>query len=253
RPWPERALRALLAIVLPRDDVRYRGRPMMQSYGAFSPHFAEQNAAHYRSARGPDFVLFRVDPIDGRFPALCDGRVWRELLRRYEVASDLGNDLLLRRMNSNRTLHAGRPLQVRAVWNSRIAVPPTRGGLIWCRVKISRNLAGQLAALLYKLPPVMLEVTTPDRSRRFRFVPGAGESGFLLSPQVLSKEEFASLMRPGADAVASETGQAADVAFIRFSTRADSFYVESIMLEFERVTVSQPHRGPLRHVVRSSE
>lgn len=234
-----------LAVALARNDVRFQGRPVMQSYVAFTPELAEANAAHYRSADAPDHVLFRVNPIDGRYPSLCDGRLWRELLRRYEVAGSYGGDLLLRKLDSQRTLRVVEHVRFRTTWNAQLAVPPTEGGFIWCRVTIRRNLAGKLAALLYKLPPVTLEVATQTGARRFRFVPGAGESGFLLSPQVLSKEDFASLL-PG-DAGLKV---APHVTFLRLATSAESFYADAVDVEFERVTISPP---PIRRGVPTSE
>src|SRR5262249_8899468 len=58
----------------------YAGRPVFQSYSAYTGALAELNASHLRGADAPDTIFFGVQPIDGRFPSLDDSLSWPELL-----------------------------------------------------------------------------------------------------------------------------------------------------------------------------
>src|SRR5262249_35047162 len=58
------------------------------------------NAARYRGADAPAFVLFQMAPLDGRWPASEDGDALVELLRAYRPVLREKGFLLLRRTAS---------------------------------------------------------------------------------------------------------------------------------------------------------
>ncbi len=227
-----------LSLVLAREDVRFHPRPVMQGYSVYSPWLAKRNAAYYRSNRAPQNVLFRVDPLGDRFPTLCDGLVWRELLRNYRFKADLGQNYLLHRLPSSRLVQTTKFCPVAGEWNRWIELPNSTAGIIWCRVKLSQKLGGKLASLAYKLPPVFIEVRRKDATtRKFRYIPAAGETGFLLSPVVHAKEDFASLLN------SDKAPNQPSVLAIRFLLTQEAlrewFYEDSISIEFEQLLFSE--------------
>ena len=68
-----------------RFGLRWRPRPMFQSYSAFSDRIDAGNAAHFVGAAAPDFVLYGHQSIDGRNPTFDEPRTFRTLLTGYRA------------------------------------------------------------------------------------------------------------------------------------------------------------------------
>ena len=179
----------------------YQPRPVIQSYSAYTPELAEINAAHLRTTRAASNILFAVQPIDGRFPSLDDGRSWPELLTLYDLkgaSDDKGTFLLLSRATAAREFHLT-PLQnTSARFGEPVTLPAATNGPVWVEIEIKKSLAGTVVSTLYKPPVLMLTVSLQDHTQcRFRLVPGMAGSGFLLSPLIADTRSFAALASTG--------------------------------------------------------
>ena len=233
-----------LAMAIANDQAEFRPRPVMHSYSTYSAWLADQNAAHYRS-RGPDFVLFRVNPILERFPTLNDGKLWLELIRGYDVRDSVNSDLLLCRRGSERHVELRPVATVRTAWNQWVELPESVFGPIWCRVKVSQTPAGKLAAFAYKLPELRLDVMRRDVTDSYRFTSGSGESGFLLSPVLSNRKQLAALLTATTPVFETEELTKARVDGIRFRTSEVSesyFHEQVISVTFEEVLISDDSR-----------
>ena len=179
----------------------YQPRPVMQSYSAYTPELAEMNSAHLRTAQAADNILFAVQTIDGRFPALDDGLSWPELLTRYDlkgVADAEAKFLLLTRTAAPRTFHLIPLEKVAAHMGEPVAVPAVIKGPVWVEIVIKKTLAGKLASIFYKPPALILDVTLKNNTKHhYRLIPGMAASGFLLSPIIADNASFAALATTG--------------------------------------------------------
>jgi hypothetical protein len=70
--------------------LRWSPRPIFQSYQAYTGALAEMNRRHLLGPRRPDHLLVRIEPIDGRLPALEDGASWLDILERYALREEGG-------------------------------------------------------------------------------------------------------------------------------------------------------------------
>lgn len=180
--------------VLFAHGLSYAPRPVFQSYMAYTPALAEANR---RSLAGPDaprWLLFRIAPVDTRFPALDDGRAWPEILTRYRPVRREGKYLLLERRAAAApwTLE---PLGTRrARLGEWLAVPPPDGGPLWAQIDVREGLAQRAVAAAVQGALVVLEVETAvGEARRFRLVTPLARDGFLLSPLAETGLAFARL------------------------------------------------------------
>jgi len=169
-------------------------RPDFQSYNVTTPGLARLNAAHLLGAKAPDNVFFRVEPIDLRLPALEDGLSWPALLSFYDpVAFDPVTDLAwLRRAAADAppAVTAAPILSSMESVGGAVALPVSAPGL-WAHIDIRRSRIGRLVAALWQAPPVQIVLNFADGSQRtYRFIPGMGSAGFLLSPFVASTLDF---------------------------------------------------------------
>ncbi len=179
------------------QHVRWNPRPVFQSYVAYTPELIELNADHLRGSGAPQEVLFTIDTIDERLPALEDGASWLPLLQRYEGTDyDAVHDYLrMRRRSTELPIETGDPTRVRGTLGDQLDLPSGRGWLASFDVRPSTR--GRLRNLLWKTPSMTITLVLEDGSRRhFRFVPEMARSEFLLSPFVQTAQNFAGLVEP---------------------------------------------------------
>jgi hypothetical protein len=190
---------ALLAAGLDWDP-----RPVLQSYSAYTPALLRVDAAHLSGASAPENIIYAVQPLDAKLPALDDGASWPLLLADYQFAfyagrattlfdGDGGIVVILKR----RAVPAH--FNLRPVMRGTIplgaAVPvPASPCLLWAEVALQPTLAGRLLSLLYKPPGLMIGYRLADgQSLGYRYFAGGGETGFLVAPVVRNTQDFGEL------------------------------------------------------------
>lgn len=165
------------------NDLDWDPRPVIQSYSAYTERLAALNAESLARPGAPNTILFQVAAIDGRYPALDDGKSWPVLAARYRPVGMRGDYVELRKRDAVVTTPIGASLVDReAGFEEKIAVPP---GPIWAEIDVDPTVLGRLVSAAYKLPPLTLAIEYADgSSRRFRFIASVAKAGFLLSPTV---------------------------------------------------------------------
>lgn len=173
-------------------------RPIFQSYSVYSKSLAELNQAHLMKPDGPQHVIFRVQPIDGRLPALEDGASWPALLLNYEVQSASADYAHLVRKSSSSGLVDDRRTYIsgKYVLNEWVDVPVV-GGLNFAKIKIKKTVWGELANFLFKPSELEVQIFLMDGTlKSHRLIVPMAETGFLLSPWVENTEHFSWLFDP---------------------------------------------------------
>jgi hypothetical protein len=171
-----------------------RPRPIFQSYSAYTPNLAEMNAAHLRSDRAADHILFDVWTIDGRFPTQDDSLSWPELLTRYDIKRVAGRYILMTKSVTPRHYELTSIAETVANFDEGIEVPSMIGGPIWVRIDIQQSFYGNVVAMLYRPPRVSLTLfTRTGRTYSGRLLPAVARAGFLLSPLIENRQSFFSL------------------------------------------------------------
>ncbi|MFN8644860.1 MAG: hypothetical protein U0802_25525, partial [Candidatus Binatia bacterium] len=186
--------------VLLAHDLTYDPRPVFQSYMAYTGALAERNRAFLAGPDAPDWLLFRLETIDSRYPSLDDGASWPEILSRYDLAEVRGRYLqLVRRPHAipwRLTPLARHRLRI----GDSLAVPPTDAGPIWATIDVRDRPSQRLLVAALQGALVVLEVDlAAGPHRRFRLIPSLARAGFLLSPLVDTTLGFARLAVGQAD------------------------------------------------------
>lgn len=183
------------------NGFRWDPRPIMQSYGAYTPALARLNVEHLTGAKAPDGVLFGLEAIDDRLPALADGPSWPILLTRYRVravgipvALNKGIPLvfyLQRKPDWQRISVARTPLLEERIGLGQVLKLPKTGAALFAQIDIRQNLLGKLADLLFDGPRLYIQFEFSDgHMEHYRLVPGAARAGFILSPVVIDSTNF---------------------------------------------------------------
>ena len=165
--------------------------PTVQTYCEYTPALAELNAEFFRTDRAPQFVIFKLQPIDNRIPTIEGAKLILKLAHDYEpVLAERGYLLLERKATPSNFALADLPISAAGeiAVGQPIAVP---SGIVWCELDIRATLLGKLLAFLYQPPAVELEiVTTAGKKLRRRILPTLSGRGFLINPLVRSEEDF---------------------------------------------------------------
>src|SRR4029077_16937206 len=174
--------------------VTWRPRPIFQSYSAYTPKLAEMNAAHLRSDRAADHILFDLWTIDGRFAAQDDSLSWPELLTRYDIMGMAGPYILMGKSVTPRRYGLTPIGETVARFDEGIEIPSMSGGPIWVGIDIRRSLWGNIVARLYRQTRVSLTVfTRSGKAYGGRLITATARSGFLISPLVENRQSFFAL------------------------------------------------------------
>lgn len=169
-------------------------RPVFQSYSAYTPELASINRASLLGPKAPDNVIFRVQPIDRRFPALEDGPSWPVLLERYRPIGLENNFLILSKRTVANPGATPQLLAEGAAGFGEVVNLPATDGWIYAEIALDKTPLGRLVEVVYRLNEFEVSIELRDGGkRRFRLIPGMARAGFLLSPLVENTAEFAML------------------------------------------------------------
>ena len=184
------------------NDFNYRPRPVIQSYSVFTPYLAQLNRDFYSSEKAPEYVLLKIQTIDGRMPMMDDPEVWRLLPHRYEYLYAERGYQLWKRLPDKFDPAAVTPklLQITDLAiGTKLKLDAYKGKQLWARIELKQTLFGRLHSFLYKPPHVTLVLTDGAGKDAEFFIPlSQGRAGFILSPIIENEIEFASFANAGA-------------------------------------------------------
>jgi hypothetical protein len=178
------------------NHLNYRPRPIFQSYMAYNSHLSRLNEQFYLSSNAPECVLFRLTPIDRKFPALEDSLVLRDLLLNYGLEEEEPPYLVLKRkstMSPRLTLLRESTVQV----GERIDLTSFGETNIWMQIELRPSFAGRLRGALYKPGVVRLKVWTGNTKAPYKAPAPMLAAGFVASPLLLSDSDVREFYRGG--------------------------------------------------------
>ena len=177
------------------NGLNFTPRPVFQGYSAYLPALARLNLDFYRSEGAPQFILWRQETIDGRFPTIDDAQLYPEIRRSYSVKAHEEGFLLLRRNEVVPRKALDRVLIVkgRLKFRDLLSVPPSHGRTIWIRAGFKLSRLGMARALIYKPPQLFMSITdSQGASSSWRVLPDVAADGFVLSPILATTSDFES-------------------------------------------------------------
>ncbi len=218
---------------------KWRPRPVLQSYSAYTPALDRVNAEHLESGRAADFALVKLAAIDGRHPFLETPLAWRALLDSYDLATESPDLFLLRRRASPRfepLVELGRSS---AGWDEEVRVPESGGPLVMSP-EIVKSLYGHVRTVLFRLSPVYLELKfRSGKTAEWRAVAGNLAGGFLIRPFPRELKEMRYFLLPGLQP------DAADPVFsVRFRTPGFREFRPRIPIRWFRLPLKAAQAGP---------
>ena len=157
-------------------------RPVFQSYSAYTPELLERNAAHLLGASAPDNILFKLDPMNNRLPALEDGLSWPILINRYSLQG-FENNFIYFHKRAVAVESAPQSIGSGGFQLGDEVVVPASGGPLFAQIDIHQSAYGTIESALFRAAQLHISVHLADgRVLDYGFVPGMAKTSFLLSP-----------------------------------------------------------------------
>ena len=175
------------------NHLNFHPRPIFQSYAASTLALMRINEAFYSSPGAPEYVLFKVDPLDHRYAPLEDALLFRYLVFNYRLTGSENGVLLFERQKP-------RELSV-SLLKEGVVQPEQLIDLsaygdknIWLEVDLHPTLVGNLRRFLYQPEPIELSVSTGERAAKpqvFTAPQPMLSAGFLASPLFSCRDDVA--------------------------------------------------------------
>ena len=185
---------------------QWNPRPIFQSYSAYTKNLAELNALHLRNKNAPENIFFKPQTIDGRFVPLEDGASWPALLDNYDVVGLIDDTTIMRKREillpvstwvnkTDRNFNVAEDIKL-----------PSAGFPVYVTLQVRPTFLGRILTVLFKPPPLNLELTFNNgRKENYRVISGMMESGFFISPRVITGKEFYLMQSGNARYISSST------------------------------------------------
>lgn len=184
------------------NGIAWSGRPVFQSYSAYTPKLDRLNADHLSGPNAPQTVFFEISPIDDRLASLEDASSWPILLSAYRITEVGSRFVTLKRRADARAPAFTELSQGRFDLNEVIPVAQSDRPVMM-KVDLRQSLSGKLLSALFRSATMEIEITMEGgKIVRRRFVPAMGETGFVVSPFVDSTADF--VMMAEGDATVSK-------------------------------------------------
>jgi hypothetical protein len=169
-------------------------RPVFQSYAVYSEYLNDKNRAHLLGPTAPDNILYRIEPIDARFPPLEDGGSWPLLLTRYEAVGPERGWLKLHKRAQPLAMPEPVEIETSKHWLGKKVAVPDVDALLFAEIEIDPSIPGSLAGALFKRPPLLITLDLANgQHRTYRWIPSMGKLGVLISPVVENTLDLARL------------------------------------------------------------
>jgi hypothetical protein len=207
------------------NGLHYAPRPVVQSYSAYSHYLDSLNSAAYLGPNAPDYILFSLSAIDGRYPLFDEPMTKLAVLSRYTLDGEFNGELILRKKPGSFSIPVpafDEPFRVS--FGDTIQLPH-RDDLQYIRIDVRYNFWGKLQRLFYKPPPLDLTIMTKNGiTRTFRAVKPIVEEGVPMNKFVENTDDFELWM-------ASAGKRSADISAIRVGTRsAHSGFEDKVLI-----------------------
>lgn len=169
-------------------------RPVLQSYSAYTPSLAQIDKMHLLSKKSPDNLIFKLETIDSRIPALENGPSWPVFLSYYQPSALENDYLYLHKKSSTDGIPNTKNIQEASYSFGEDVFVPDISTPVFVEIHMEQSLFGRLMNILYK--PSQLQISLHLKNgttKSYRIIPEMAKSEFLISPLVEYTAEFSLL------------------------------------------------------------
>jgi hypothetical protein len=173
--------------------IPYHWRPIPHTYSVYTASLLKTNEDFLQRPDAPEQILFRLDPIDGRYPAQEDSLAMMKLFEHYQIEALDGDYLLMKRVPARPAVQRQLLTTRRLKLGEAMELPISSSGPVWAEIEVLSSLSRKLMGAAFRPPRLRLKLRVDPKDVEYRLVSGVSSAGFLLSPFLPSTLEFALL------------------------------------------------------------
>jgi hypothetical protein len=153
---------------IPTNNIRYKPRPIIQSYSAYSQDLQQLNKNHFNGSNAPSFIVLKSYSIDGRIPPDLDYPSLETISKKYLlIGSGSKGSLILKRKPANAS-------QVEINWSTQTLDYPISNSNLkkkpWLRIPkdlhpgsrfsviTEPSLSRKIISAIYKPSPIYVKI-----------------------------------------------------------------------------------------------
>lgn len=176
------------------NNMNYRPRPVIQGYTAYTPYLQDLSLAYYKSEKRPQYLLFKMETIDNRFPALDDATILPYILNYYKLtakdgAKDGGFLVLKALPEASKNIGLALAHEHTVAFGESLDMSVYNDKLYIMRVEVGSTILGKMIKFLFQAPVLTMNVQNNGKTTKYRFIPAMAERGFVISPLLLTNDD----------------------------------------------------------------
>lgn len=184
-------------IYLVENDLNWVGRPIFQSYSAYTPWLLRKNAEIFAGDDAPEYLLFHPDSMGDWFGPQFDALAMQLVVQRYEPQFIERGMLLWKRTDRPYQVAPERPLVLERTFTfgETVDLSALPTGRYAMHVDIDYTLQGSLVKAVFQAPHVWMKLYTDSGPPRpFRVNPGMLREGVIIAPLLPTYTEWVNLL-----------------------------------------------------------
>ncbi|MGH2412522.1 MAG: hypothetical protein ACRDEA_02265 [Microcystaceae cyanobacterium] len=191
------------------NQLNWKPRPIFQSYSAYTTQLDNINLESF-SKDPRDYLLYEFASIDGRHPFFDEPKTFAYVFCNYNPSSQVPDFisnpaqaqeslklLLLEKQSSSRCLANPGGEKLSVSWRKPISINLEQdNSFMTAHIQLNYSIIGKLYKVLYRVPPVMMQVNYQDGTRRqYRIIPENSSNGVFVSHLPRNDEEVLAFFR----------------------------------------------------------
>jgi hypothetical protein len=177
-------------------DIKWKPRPIFQSYSVYTSSLSATNADYIASKESPQRIVYTVKTIDDRNPMFDEPKVLPKLIENYDLNGRNDETYLLfeKRLVKRKISYDQISIHETVNLNQNVNVPVQRNHLepIMVGMNVELTILGKALNFFYKVPP--LKIIMKDKHDRTvatsRIIRRTATDGLLVSEYINSVEDF---------------------------------------------------------------
>lgn len=174
------------------NRMKYRPRPIVQGYAAYTPALQNLNEDYFRSSSRPQFILLSQQATDGKLPTLEDSAALNYVFGNFFPIARDGDFLVLRQTDAKVPSYQLVD-QESLSFGEKLDLSRWEGKPLFMAVSIQPSVLGRVIGFIWQQTPLYIQIETGTKKTRYRFVPEMGELPFLLSPVLNTNDDVLNL------------------------------------------------------------
>jgi hypothetical protein len=171
-------------------NMNWSPMPVFQSYSAYTPKLDLINAGYFKRNTSPEVLLYSTETIDGRYHLFDAPETFKAILNNYEPVLIDKNYLLLEKRDKPDTVAQELISTIDARIGESIPVPKIDEGLIFAKIYMDYNLAGNIMNIFYKVPYATIKLKSGEKEYNHRFIFSNARNGIFLSQYITNVDEL---------------------------------------------------------------